>query len=167
MESSALLSAINDRLSNEVKKLHKGNRGTCSIDECPNDSIAKNLCNAHYLRSKKNLDMNKPVQKPKKNCIECNKPTGNKGGWGRCANHYKMARQRAIKESLIDAMGGCCSMCQQMYPPEVYDFHHLGDKVEAPSNIIGNGSVEAIANELEKCVLLCANCHRITHARKL
>jgi len=50
------------------------------------------------------------------------------------------------------------------FPLAAYDFHHTGDKVQDPSTIIANGSVSDIAEEISKCVLLCANCHRVLHS---
>jgi hypothetical protein len=163
-----LLAAINDRLHAAKTKLHAGCRGTCSVDECPHNALAKGLCNAHYLRAKKGADMGKPVQAfANDGCMECGEKLNNKGGWMRCAKHFKLARQQTIKDALIDAMGGCCQTCGGVFPSAAYDFHHVGEKDADPSALIANNSVDRIAQEIEKCVLLCANCHRIEHARKL
>lgn len=64
---------------------------------------------------------------------------------------------------MVAAMGGKCRTCGGVFPLAVYDFHHLGDKDYSPSNLMNNGSIKDIARELSKCVLLCANCHRIEH----
>ena len=163
-----LLAAINGHLHAAKTKLHAGCRGTCSVDACPHNALAKGLCNAHYLRAKKGADMGKPVQAfANDGCVECGKKLNNKGGWMRCAKHFKLARQQTIKDALIDAMGGCCQTCGGVFPSAAYDFHHVGEKDADPSALIANNSVERIAQEIEKCVLLCANCHRIEHARKL
>lgn len=161
-----LYSAMIDGINNAVQSLH-GKKGTCCVENCPNDAIAKSFCNAHYIRNKKGLDLKKPVQQKSLSCIDCDEPLNKKGGWMRCAKHFKIARQRAIKESLVDAMGGCCNKCGGVFPLAVYDFHHVGEKNESPSYVIATSSVEKIAEEIEKCVLLCANCHRIHHAREL
>jgi len=142
-------------------------RGTCLVDKCQDDAVAKGLCNAHYLRNKKGKDLDRPVRTRTKDCIDCGKPLNSKGGWMRCANHYKKARQRTIKESLVNALGGCCQSCGGVFSMAVYDFHHIGKKDDDPSWVIANSGIDKIAEELSKCILLCANCHRMEHEREL
>ena len=46
----------------------------------------------------------------------------------------------------------------------VIDFHHLRDKEFAISNMVYRGySWNRIQKEIEKCIPLCSNCHRIEH----
>jgi hypothetical protein len=161
-----LLDLVQERLDEEVTKLYKGKRGSCSVDSCPNDIYASSLCNAHYIRNRKEMKMNTPIKfSSSKGCMECGKPLNNKGGWNRCSNHYKLAKQKAIKKALVDALGGKCSCCGNTFPLEVYDFHHIGKKDLNPSYMIANRSLEAVVEEISKCILLCANCHRIEHAK--
>ena len=160
-----LVGFVNDSISRALRSFSSPYKGTCIAAECPNNAIAKGLCNAHYLRAKRGADINRPIQQSVSDCIECGNPTGGKGGWLRCAKHYKAKRQKVIKEALIEAMGGCCQHCGGQFPAAVYDFHHYGEKDADPSYLIANGSVDRIAEEISKCTILCANCHRIEHAR--
>lgn len=49
----------------------------------------------------------------------------------------------------------------------VLDFHHLRDKSFAISEVISKGvSLETIKSEIEKCITLCANCHRELHYKE-
>ena len=162
-----LLDAMKIGMNNAVTKLHQGRQGSCSVEGCPHDSLAKGFCNTHYLRFRKNQNMSKAVQAFTDDCIDCGERLNSKGGWMRCAKHFKFARQKTIKEALVDAMGGCCQKCGGVFSLSVYDFHHLGDKEDSPSNLIANSSLERIAAEIEKCILLCANCHRIEHETQL
>lgn len=163
---SDLIAAIKSGMESAAKKLHLEKRGTCSVENCAGDALAKGFCNAHYLRFKKGANMETPVQARADACIDCGGALNSKGGWMRCAKHFKIARQRAIKEALVDAMGGCCQNCGGVFSLAAYDFHHTDEKGADPSYLIGNASVQKIAEELEKCVLLCANCHRTEHAKE-
>ena len=162
-----LAQAIRDSMDKAVQHLHGDERGTCEIDGCPNNAIAKGVCNAHYIRKRKGKEFGRPVQAKTDVCVDCGETLMAKGGWMRCAKHFKLARQRTIKEALVGAMGGCCQNCGGVFSLSVYDFHHVGQKDANPSTLIANASVEKIAKEIEKCVLLCANCHRVEHETEL
>ena len=159
--------AIQAGIDSAVQTLHGNKFGSCAIEGCPNNAIAKGLCNAHYLRAKQGKDQSRPLRTRATACIDCGEPLKAKGGWMRCAKHFKIARQRTIKEALVDAMGGCCQKCGGVFSLAVYDFHHVGNKDANPSELIANASVGKIAEEIEKCVLLCANCHRVEHETEL
>lgn len=76
-------------------------------------------------------------------------------------------RVRATKERAIEYLGGACADCGlRTCVVDVYDFHHVNPS-EKTSTIrdLRNRSWETIKAELDKCVLLCANCHRIREYR--
>lgn len=79
-----------------------------------------------------------------------------------CFNAYCIQRWKDRKKQAVGYKGGKCKDCSITYHPNVYDFHHTGDK-EANWNKIRLWSWDRITKELDKCVLLCANCHRIRH----
>jgi len=43
------------------------------------------------------------------------------------------------------------------------DFHHLRNKDMAVANLINRGSLKRLVKEIDKCVILCSNCHRKFH----
>jgi hypothetical protein len=46
----------------------------------------------------------------------------------------------------------------------VLDFHHLGSKDIEISNLLHSSySIQRIKDEIRKCIILCANCHREEH----
>jgi predicted HNH restriction endonuclease len=71
------------------------------------------------------------------------------------------------KTRLLEAialLGGKCSWCKGVFEPCVYDFHHTNP--EDKDFTIGENmlvSKERFLNEVSKCILLCANCHRMEH----
>lgn len=58
-----------------------------------------------------------------------------------------------------------CADCKTKYPSYVLDFDHQGDKSFGIANWSKvTASFEKIIEEIEKCDVVCANCHRIrTH----
>ena len=57
-----------------------------------------------------------------------------------------------------------CTDCGIQYPYYVTDFDHIeerGVKLNTISKLINMGSTIQVKRELEKCDLVCANCHRI------
>jgi len=74
------------------------------------------------------------------------------------------------KQRLLDAitlLGGKCSICSQIHDPCVYDFHHT-DPTQKDFTIGENMLVskERFFSEINKCILVCANCHRIIHHKE-
>lgn len=56
-----------------------------------------------------------------------------------------------------------CSECDEGRGPAL-DFHHVGEKERGVSQMVNHGySKERIREEMEKCIVLCANCYRIEH----
>lgn len=114
-----------------------------------------------------------------KQCIKCNqlKPESNfyeqkdrKSGTSyckKCFNEYCIQRWIQIKIDAIVYKGSECVDCGLQYPNEpyhIFDFHHLDpDKKELDWNKMRLVSNDKRQSELDKCVLLCANCHRKRH----
>ena len=73
-------------------------------------------------------------------------------------------RNRSKKQQAVDHFGNKCLDCKKTYPNCVYQFHHLDptQKDVNPSYAMANG-LESMWKELEKCVMLCANCHIVRH----
>jgi len=76
----------------------------------------------------------------------------------------KKLKRHRIKEELVFIKGGKCENCGYDRCISALEFHHEGDKKEDNLNtIIKNASKEKVLKEVEKCILLCANCHRELH----
>jgi hypothetical protein len=54
-----------------------------------------------------------------------------------------------------------CIDCKQIYPYYVMDFDHKRDKLDSVSRMTNSGLRKKVYEEIEKCDLVCANCHRI------
>lgn len=92
------------------------------------------------------------------------KKRSNNPTWVQSRRDKMNEKHREAKLKAIEYKGGVCQDCGGTFPPFVYDFHHLdGDtKSDNPSYILRQ-SWEKAKLELDKCVLLCANCHRGRH----
>ena len=74
-------------------------------------------------------------------------------------------RRKKIKELSVEYKGGCCEKCGYNKYQGALEFHHL-DPTQKDFNIShGKGYTfnDKIKNELDKCILVCANCHREIH----
>lgn len=68
--------------------------------------------------------------------------------------------------AFVDSYKKHCRRCRNK-DKRVLDFHHLGNKVMAVSQMRQAGwSKKKILKEIKKCEVLCANCHRIEHWEK-
>ncbi|MDD5147313.1 MAG: hypothetical protein PHV63_02045 [Candidatus Daviesbacteria bacterium] len=85
----------------------------------------------------------------------------------------KLRKQRYIEERKIwlnEIKNKPCADCGKIYPPWVMDFDHRDGELKVGSisflAIHNTSNFEKIKNEMEKCDLVCANCHRQrTHVR--
>lgn len=100
-------------------------------------------------------------------------PTQHKREW----NHrnrenrqeYKERFQRERKVKLLILKGGKCQKCPEKYDGTnacIFDFHHLDPKAkEMALNLHKMGWAWAtLLKELDKCCILCSNCHRKQHS---
>lgn len=82
------------------------------------------------------------------------------------SNNTKLKRKKS-KEKAIEYKGGYCNRCGYNKNIATLDFHHLDPNVKDKNlaNILVNTDKNKIYNEIDKCVLLCSNCHREEHQR--
>ena len=84
-------------------------------------------------------------------------------------NEKQNARHLKQKLRAIAVLGGKCYDCDRSFPewPDVFDFDHRdsSQKRTELSNMLC-GSWKKLSAELEKCDLVCANCHRIRTAKR-
>lgn len=79
-------------------------------------------------------------------------------------NAYCIERWRQRKLKAVEYKGGKCQRCGYDKYPDVLEFHHRDPKQkEASWNKIRLWSWKKIEEELDKCDMLCANCHREVH----
>lgn len=81
-----------------------------------------------------------------------------------CLNSFTLERQRERKKQAIQYKGGKCEICGYSKCFAALDFHHLDPSAKEFSLSAGKfTSFARFKTELDKCQLLCANCHREVH----
>jgi hypothetical protein len=83
-------------------------------------------------------------------------------------NNYQKQKERALKrkKELIELKGGKCSICGYNKNYAAIEFHHLDPSVKEfvlDSRMLSNTTSEKILKEIEKCIIICSNCHKELH----
>ena len=97
-------------------------------------------------------------------CIECNKrPTHVKF----CRFCCDIAKKNARKLYFVEKLGGKCSECGYKDCITALDFHHYDDNKETGvAALFSYKDMKMIWKEVQKCKLLCSNCHRKFHKKQ-
>ncbi|KKS77077.1 MAG: hypothetical protein UV64_C0004G0008 [Parcubacteria group bacterium GW2011_GWC1_43_11b] len=103
-------------------------------------------------------------------CRLCNKEFKyyHKKGRARCGVCNTKIRRYRAKAAAVKFLGGKCQYCGWKGDQAAFEFHHL--KPQEKDFIIGNVANkkwEFIKKELQKCILLCSNCHATVHSTKV
>ena len=70
-----------------------------------------------------------------------------------------------MKKRCVEYLGGKCSKCGYDEHLAALEFHHLDPKdKDITLGKVMNRKWDSLKKELDKCVLLCSNCHRIEHS---
>lgn len=87
-------------------------------------------------------------------------------------NDYLKQKERALtrKLELIEKKGGKCQICGYDKNIAALEFHHLNPEEKSfqlDSRRLSNTTIERLLEEADKCILVCANCHREIHNEHL
>ena len=84
----------------------------------------------------------------------------------KCSVEAVQRRREKLKLLAVEYKGGECEVCGYKKCVNALECHHI-DPNEKEFGVGENGytrSIEAIKKELDKCILVCSNCHREIHA---
>lgn len=83
----------------------------------------------------------------------------------KCTSYYKTENQREHKIRCVKYKGGCCEVCGYKKNVSALVFHHLdpNKKEFAIGTWRREGKWAETKKELDKCKLVCCNCHAEIH----
>ena len=85
----------------------------------------------------------------------------------RCGSCNTKIRRYRSKAAAVKYLGEKCKNCGWQGNQAAFQFHHTDPtKKKFIIGGVANKKWEFIKKELEKCVLLCANCHAVEHSTK-
>ena len=107
-----------------------------------------------HCKKEKSIDLfyKKRGNKPSSYCKEC-------------TSIQALTRQQNFKKQCLDYKGGKCLSCGYNNYQGALEFHHLdpNEKEFHLATVKHNSFNSEIKRELDKCILLCSNCHREIH----
>ena len=74
---------------------------------------------------------------------------------------------RRKKKEWLDSQKTACSICGEA-DIVCIDFHHK-DSTQKDANLsvaVAHWSIKRLQNEMQKCIMICSNCHRKLHAQE-
>ena len=77
------------------------------------------------------------------------------------------ARRKKVRQMAVEYKGGKCEICGYDRCMDALEFHHK-DHSAKKFGISAKGytrSWKTVKDELNKCIMICANCHRELHAK--
>lgn len=83
-----------------------------------------------------------------------------------CTNEQTVERQRKFKKQCVEYKGGKCEKCEYDKYIGALEFHHKDphQKDFTVANARLTSFSDKVKQELDKCEMLCSNCHREAHA---
>lgn len=85
----------------------------------------------------------------------------------RCNTCNTNIRRYRIKKKAVEYKGGECIKCKWKGDISAFDFHHKDPSKKdftLGNRFLAGMKWEYVKKELDKCILLCAICHRIEHS---
>lgn len=150
------------------KEIIVGNQaGICYCDDCKKNKLKKKIKTLEYKPVKFVCkSCGKEIEYRKKYCSDCiierqkTRLKNNNYNYDYVLNWRNNNKKRAV-----DYLGGKCIICGYNKSLRSLDFHHLDPtkKEMTISKHLNKLKFEKLKTELDKCVLVCSNCHGEIH----
>lgn len=133
-------------------------------------------CSPHLAHNTRDLTKILPgqlLEDGRKLCLKCNQAFTiekfyfSKGRYRpyckTCEIKSAVEAQHQQKQKIVDFKGGQCQKCGYNRCLDALELHHHDPNGKESSIRFTNNSWHKVVKEIEKCELLCANCHREVH----
>lgn len=151
--------------TNILKSMVENGLSTRKIAE----ELKTSQTNVRYWLKKEKLKTNPKLQS--RRCGKCgetdpDKFYGHKKSiCGNCHNQYNLEKGQEKRKKAVEHLGGKCKICGYNKHICSLDFHHRNPSEKDPSfKSMRYWSWKRIELEINKCDLLCKNCHAAVHA---
>lgn len=137
-------------MTDEEKERHKENVKRYDTNNAEKQAERRRISSRRYYGDNKDACLNRHKE------------------WCNVNGDYIRQKQKDLKRDrklqAINYLGGACVDCGGTFHPAIFEFHHANpvDKIRELSKLL-HCSWDKLTVELDKCVLLCANCHRLRH----
>lgn len=119
----------------------------------------------HHNTKQLNLKTGKiEPREPILTCLLCGKLKKIKDRRRHCQACNTKIRRYRLKLWAVHYKGGYCKHCKGVFNLHAFEFHHPNDNKEFTIGQMSNKSIDILKKEIDKCDLLCSNCHRIAHS---
>ena len=136
-------------------------------------------CSPFNQNNTRQLHVSSPVMIGKKYCPRCKQEKSKSCFYLRrkgndfsaycksCTLDENKERRYEFKNKCVEYKGGKCKHCGYNKCNDAFDFHHkiATEKDFSISHVKLTSFNDRVKKELDKCELLCSNCHREEHAR--
>lgn len=156
-------------LKHELEQLIEAGMSTYEIAT----KFAKSQCAIRYWLAKHGLKTKHKAfgaSTPKYLCKECGAEgkdlfaAGKPRVCKKCLSEKSTGDYRRRRSDMVEYKGGKCVICGYNRTKSALHMHHVDPDEKDPRwNWIRNRSLENLKEELDKCVLVCANCHAEIH----
>lgn len=124
-------------------------------------------CSPFGIHNTRRIHLNPSIEERKCICKICGREyivnKIKRNSFERCNSCYVKDRRRRIKQEVVKHKGGKCVVCGYNKCITSLDFYHLDEETKEFGISGNNFSKERLFKEIEKCVLLCKNCHGEFH----
>lgn len=121
--------------------------------------------NVYLILERNNITLR---EKSFASCSICQKEiTNQKGNRRRCGTCDTKVRRYRARQFAVNYLGDKCNRCGWSGDISGFDFHHQDPSKKdftINSVVLASKKWEMVKEELDKCELLCALCHRLEHS---
>ena len=132
---------ISDELIEKIREYY--NQGNSSVKTAKEFKLSKSTI-LKYVTTRKRIKQSEGVLKEK-------------------SKKFVTWYRKRLKKKAVDYKGGCCERCGYNKSISALEFHHKNPQEKDFSPSGKSISWERMKKEIDKCILVCANCHREIH----